>query len=420
VPGSDPLEIEFAMVQPQASSTAFERRDIRLSQQDVAVFWQRADESVTRTYRMCGRVLRLRCDSGDYASRFEDAFRRLRLDAEPGSDPLSEITFLTRQAGPDGFPALLDRQNGRARVFSCDAVRPTQLFFCLAFIEKQMFPLTDHIILHGSVVQHGGKVTALLGLTNSGKSTLGLRLALEEGIAFLSDEFCPICITDGSVEPFPRCLGLRQRARGFLVEMGAIAPQTDSETAAQIEMDPLCIRGLVLGQRGLLHNVILLAGNGESVDSGVRLLDLQFVNAGVVADLESIPGVRAVCVLKEPVGSGISVRIETREGARVTEELIRVCRGVHKMELFGFLPPQAKRPNFTDPPSLVPLQPLQGILAMVRHLVNFHVLESRFARSYSALVDCLAARLGCARFFSLRPGPLEESARLVLQQVLGA
>jgi hypothetical protein len=394
---------------------------MRLSPEDVPALWLRAVERATRSYRMCGRVLRLHCDSCEYARRFEDAFLRLRLDAGLAPEPSSEITFLTRQAGPEGCPALLHAQDGRIRVFEHEEVEPTQLFYCLAFMEKRMFALTDHIILHGSVVEHGGNVTALVGMTNSGKSTLGLRLALEPGVAFLSDELCPIRLTDGIVDPFPRCLGLRQKAREFLLERGAIAPATVPTATPQIEVDPLSIRGLVLGTGGPLQNVVLLSGSGlAGRDGGVRLLNVQFVNQRLIADLRAIPGVRDVHVLEEPVGSGIAVRIEVTEGAKVTAEIIRVCRDTHKMELLGFLSPRASRPDFTRPPCLVSVKTLEGIMELVRHLVNFNLLEDRFAGSYSGLIDCLAARLGHARFFSLRPGPLEDTSRLIRQQVLGA
>ena len=407
------------MAYPKPGPGVFERRDISFSQKDVPALWLRADERATRSYRMCGRGLRLRCDSGIYASRFENAFRRLRLDTDPAPEPSSEITFLTREAGPEGCPALLDREHGRIRVFEQEEVVPTQLFYCLAFMEMQMFPLADHIILHGSAVERQGKVTALVGMTNSGKSTLGLRLALEPNVAFLSDELCPVRLTDGIVDPFPRCLGLRHRARKFLLEHKAIAPDDVPSETPEVDVDPLSIRGLVLGSGGPIENVVLLSGSGfAGRGSGVRLLNVQFVDESLVADLQAIPGVRDVRILEKPLGSGVALRIEVKEGARVTADIIRVCRVTHKMELLGFLSPRACRPDFTRPPCLVPVRTLEGIMELVRHLVNFHLLESRFAGSYSRLVDCLAARLGHVKFFSLQPGPLEETSRLVRQQVL--
>ena len=107
-----------------------------------------------------------------------------QADGLPVDATATELTFLTADAGPEGRPALIDRQRGRVRVFERREIEPTQLFYCLAFVERQMFTLEAHVIVHGSVLQHAAEVTTLVGLTHSGKSTLGLRLALEPGIEF--------------------------------------------------------------------------------------------------------------------------------------------------------------------------------------------------------------------------------------------
>jgi hypothetical protein len=407
------------MTQPNSGSGIVERLDRAFAPEDLPALWARASEHNTTSYRMCGRTLRLRCDSAAYARRFKQAFCQLRCDGDPSQGPVSELTFLTREAGPDGFPALIDLHHKRLRVFAHEEVLPTQLFFVLAFIEKQMFALPDHIILHGSVVEYGGAVTALVGRTYSGKSSLGLRLALEPGVGFLSDEFCPIRLTDGMVEPFLRCLGLRRHTRMWLAEKGALPADLAENVNSQIEVDPLAIRGLTLGRGGPIRNIVVLSGEGVStlVDDA-RLLSLPFVNPSVLADLRAIPGVRAVHVLDEPGAFGATIRIEVNEGARVTEELIRVCRITHGMQLVDLLPPRACRPAFTNPPALTPLPAMRGIVEMLRHLVNALALDSRLGSGYPKLLDCLAARLGGVRFFSLQPGPLEETSALVHRRVL--
>jgi hypothetical protein len=409
------------MLHPQSGPGILERRDVQVAQDEMAALWQKADEGSTRGYQFCGRVLRLRCDSPEYARRFEETFRRLRFEGEPASSRSAdvEITFLTRSAGPQGFPALIDRHNGRVRVFDHEEVLPSQLFFCLAFIEEHMSPLLDHFVFHGSVVEHGGRVTALVGLTNSGKSTLGLCLALEPDIAFLSDEYCPVRLDNGWVEPFPRSIGLRQHARDFLMERGVLRESINM--GPQMEADPLSIHGLSLSQGGSLFNIVLLSVRDlPDPRNDVRLLDLQFMTPDLMAEIRAIPGVLAVQVLDKPLGSCVTVRMETETGARVTEELLRLCRDTHRMEVCCLLSPAACRPDFAGPPILRAVKPMDGIMEVARHLVNFQVLRERFGGSYSRLLDCLAARLGGVRFFSLQPGPLEETSRLVRQKVLQA
>ncbi len=407
------------MMQPNPGPGIVERPDKTIAPEDLPALRARAGEHNTRSYRMCGRTLRLRCDSAGYSRRFQQAFYQLRCDGGPSHGPVSELTFLTREAGPDGFPALIDLHHQRVRVFAHEEVLPTQLFFVLAFIEKQMFALPDHIILHGSVVEHDGTVTALVGRTYSGKSSLGLRLALEPGVGFLSDEFCPIRRADGVVEPFPRCLGLRRHTRTWLAQRGALPADLAENASPQMEVDPLAIRGLTLGRGGPIRNIVVLSGEGISplVDN-VRLLNLPFVNSSVLADLRTIPGVQAVHVLGEPGAFGATVRINVEEGVRVTKELIRVCQVTHGMQLVDLLPPGACRPTFTNPPVLTSLPAMRGIVEMLRHLVNTAALDSRLGNGYPKLLDCLAARLGRVRFFSLQPGPLEETSDLVHRRVL--
>src|SRR5205085_114127 len=110
---------------------------------------------------------------------------------------------------------------------------------------------------HGAAVEHNESVTALVGRTRSGKSTLGVRLALEAGCAFLSDEYCPVRLTDGVVEPFPRCLGLRRDTRALLVKCGALA-----EAGAEVDVDPEAIARLKIGSGGPLRNIVLVSGEG--------------------------------------------------------------------------------------------------------------------------------------------------------------
>ena len=407
------------MTQPNPGFGIVERLDRTFAPQDLAALWASAREQNTRSYRMCGRTLRLRCDSADYARRFELAFSHLRCDGDGSLGPESELTFLTREVGPDGFPALIDLHQHRMRVFAHEEILPTQLFFVLAFIEKQMFALADHLILHGAVVEHSGTVTALVGRTYSGKSSLGLRLALEPGVQFLSDEFCPIRLADGVVEPFLRCLGIRRHTRLWLAAKGALPAGLAESDNSQVEVDPLAIRGLTFGRGGPIRNIVVLSGEGisTSVDN-VRLLNLQFINPSVLAHLRAIQGVRAVHVLDEPGAFGTTVRIEVEEGVRVTEELIRVCRGTHRMQLVDLLPPGACRPTFSNPPALASLPAMRGIVEMLRHLANAVALDNLFGSGYPKLLDCLAARLGKVRFFSLQPGPLDETSDLVHRRVV--
>jgi len=416
--GTATTSVKLLMKHPRSGTGAVERVGDDLPVDDLATLWARADDQQTRSYRICGQVLRLRCDSPAYARSFEAAFGQLRCDDASCHDRVNDITFLTRAVGPGGFPALIDLRDARLRVFAYENVEPTQLFSCLAFLEKGMLPLQDHVILHGAVLEHDDAVTAIVGRTHSGKSTLGLRLALEPGFSFLSDEYCPIRLADGVVEPFPRSLGLRRQARLLLAQRGALAADVLASAALQIDVDPGNIRGLRIGGGGLLRSIVILSGEGVAALHGERrLLDLQFVNPSVLGDLRAIAGVLAVQVIAEPAGFGTTVAIDVATSARVADDIIRVCRVDHRMELVSFLPANACRPDFTRPPVLKALAPVRGIIEVLRYVVNHAALARRLGNGYPRLLDCLASRLGGVRFFSLCPGPLEETSRLLQRTV---
>jgi len=416
------------MRRPKPGPGLLERPGTSLSPETVASLAARALEGATRGYRICGRILRLRTDSREYARAFAEAFRRLAADGVdargegPHGRPLSELTFLTREAGPDGFPALLDPALSRARVFAHEEVEPTQLFFALAFLEGRMFPLPDHAVLHASTLERDGEVTAVVGRSHSGKTTLGLALALEPGARFLSDEFCPVRLADGAVEPFPRALGLRRRTRALLAARGALDPAVAADARDDLTLDPLDVPGLTLGRGGgRVRNVICVAGEaGEPVPEGVRDLDLEFVDDSVLADLRAVPGVRAVAPRPEPVAVGRAVRVAVEPGARMSEALVRVCTERHGMQICYVLPPGARRPDFTRPPELRPMSTLAGLTELLRHFANAKALGDQLGgATYPRLLDCLARVLGGARFFALRPGPLDDTVRLVRERVQG-
>jgi hypothetical protein len=68
--------------------------------------------------------------------------------------------------------------------------------------------LDDYVVLHAGVVTRKDKAFVVYGQSGFGKTTLTLEL-LRRGYGFMSDEFCPIRISDLMVEPFERLVGLQ-------------------------------------------------------------------------------------------------------------------------------------------------------------------------------------------------------------------
>jgi len=72
-----------------------------------------------------------------------------------------------------------------------------------------------HLLLHAAAVERGGKVLILPGESGSGKSTLAALLG-ESGWRLMSDEFVMIDPADGTAQPFPRAISLKN---GAIAEM---------------------------------------------------------------------------------------------------------------------------------------------------------------------------------------------------------
>jgi hypothetical protein len=404
---------------PRPGEWLAERTDLVVPPETVRQLAASAPASHARSYRMCGRVLRLGCDDGRYVERFAAAFRHMAVPGPGQGESTVDLVYLTRDRGPEGFPALLDPAEGRATVFEHESVSPTQL--CAAMLIRGALPVRDRVVLHASVLERAGAVTAFVGRTHAGKTTLSLALALEKGVGFLSDEYCPVRIADGIVEPFPRALGIRRWTRGVLAKRGALpeAREGEDEESGQIEVDPASLRGFRLGAGGPLRNLVVVTGEtGQREMKGIRDLDVEFVTPALLDDLRRVQGVTDVEPRPERPGAGYLVRVHVAEGAAVTGALLGICER-HGMRLHGLLPAGAERPDFQEPPRLEVLEPFRGLVEVVRQTVNRTTLEREIGdTSLPRLLDAIAPAFRGTRFFRLRPGPLDATVRLVGEKLL--
>jgi len=69
--------------------------------------------------------------------------------------------------------------------------------------------LDDYIVLHAGVVERQGRAFVFYGQSGFGKTTLTLEM-LSRGYGFMSDEFCPVRLSDFMVEPFERLMSIRR------------------------------------------------------------------------------------------------------------------------------------------------------------------------------------------------------------------
>ena len=78
----------------------------------------------------------------------------------------------------------------------------------------------SHLILHSAVLEQDGKALLLSGASGAGKSTLAASLALGS-FRLLSDELALVRLTDGSIQPNPRPVGLKDQSIALIRERSA-------------------------------------------------------------------------------------------------------------------------------------------------------------------------------------------------------
>lgn len=70
-------------------------------------------------------------------------------------------------------------------------------------------------VLHAAALTHAGRAILVAGPSTYGKSTLSFLLA-ERGLGFLGDDFAPLDLETGEIQPFPKAVGLRPGVQDLL------------------------------------------------------------------------------------------------------------------------------------------------------------------------------------------------------------
>jgi hypothetical protein len=78
--------------------------------------------------------------------------------------------------------------------------------------ESLMDAVQGHLLFHAGVVSRENRGLLVCGPPGFGKTSLVLEL-VRRGFAFLSDDYAPLSLTTGGIEPFPRSLGIVAASR---------------------------------------------------------------------------------------------------------------------------------------------------------------------------------------------------------------
>jgi len=166
--------------------------------------------------------------------------------------------FLYRDRVLDLTPALVQCPEG------CDVIEPQLLgsYLELMLLNAALDRAPHLAAVHAGVVAHAGQAALVCGESGAGKTTLTLAL-LRQGCAYLSDEVALVDRTSGTVEAYPRSLGIREGTLSLLGQMplGSGAFQATSLTGDRKWFtDPAAAAPAGVRQRAELRHLWFLEG----------------------------------------------------------------------------------------------------------------------------------------------------------------
>ena len=285
------------------------------------------------------------------------------------------------------------------------------------FLNAVFDRVAAYAVLHaGAVVDARGEALLIAGPSGFGKTSLTLEL-LCRGLGFLSDDYAPIDLLTGKVQPYPRTVGL-------LPDGSARTPQRFVDAAANPVWPRLLGKALVdvgevLGEAviskrpaPLGHVVFLEAGEGESAYRSV-------VHIGVwprgVAEaealIEEIPGVE---VLGRSDRDDITIwQVELHHEQLPTERFSDLLE--RDFVAFSETRPSVD-PDFRSEPHLTPLKRREVAFLLCREVQNRRP-RGRLMQAYEGdttrLFLDVAASLASARCFRLQVGNFESMVNLL-------
>ncbi len=289
------------------------------------------------------------------------------------------------------------------------------------FLNAVFDRVAAYAVLHaGALIDARGEALLIAGPSGFGKTSLTLEL-LCRGLGFLSDDYAPIDLTTGKVQPYPRTVGL-------LPDGSVRTPQRFVDAAANSAHPRLLGKALidvgeVLGEAviateaaSLGHVVFLDAGDGEGPYRSV--VHMGVWPQGVTeaeAVIEKTPGVE---VLGRSDRDDITVwRVELDHERLPTERFSDLLE--RDFVAFSETRPSAV-PDFQSVPRLTPLKRREVALLLCREVQNRRP-RGRLMQAYggdtTGLFLDVAGSLDCARCFRLQVGNFEATANLLEELV---
>ncbi|MCP4715001.1 MAG: hypothetical protein GY868_07780 [Deltaproteobacteria bacterium] len=275
--------------------------------------------------------------------------------------------------------------------------------------------IKDSILLHAGVVSKNGNGYIIYAPSGFGKTTLVMEL-VSRGYKFLSDEFCSLRLSDSSIDPFPRKLGIKDDSPFASRIIPEKAYRFGLENKQFIECEDLFSSSL--GKACKPKYFIELADirqveNSHSETVHTFNLNLFNDNPSLIARLSQYDALDIGC--RTETGCHVTYRISGSKG----NAIIKVFQDIWKDfadDILGVFYMSPHKPDFNGSPRMKKMLKFNTILKISTHLVNRSPIGSLLDKHNGSVVALLADIGGAVKdvdCYTLSPGPLTEMADII-------
>jgi len=272
--------------------------------------------------------------------------------------------------------------------------------------------LENYIVLHAGVVTRGGRALVIYGQSGFGKTTLTMEL-LRRGYGFMSDEFCPIRISDFLIEPFERQIGLKKNSPFYSLFNDQPLFSQDKDGTRSI--DSVFSSVPVQPCRAAAFIEINPVYNQDICPPGGVALDICMCHDGtdVLSALRALPGVDITGPLKKEGQPAYRVTALDRHNFIGS---FNTLWAEYNNDIFSVFPYKGEIETFDCAPSLDPVPAFKALTSLTSNIVN-RCPTSRLLQNHGGKTGSLVMLLGSilqnTPCYSIQPGHLKEMADLI-------
>ena len=352
-------------------------------------------------YRLLGIPLRLEAPS-PVIDRFNILYRP--FIAAPGASP---SPFFRVQAS--GGTWQIESPWGTL------SVQDDQLLMFLTWLvqDRLIRQTPSHYLLHAGSLEVQGKSLLLCAPSSVGKTTLTFKL-IQMGAGFLSDEIAAVD-PQGQVHAFPRSVGLREGSLELLGLQDRLDLLSKEQTGElKYFADPSKLFPMQVTDSAPLHRIVFLEPPDDpdfSVGVNETCLEISLSSdpALLREALAEEPGVQQVIPLTgRPFPT---LRIIAEKGLALSSVIDRLSIETGTL-VCGHYRGCSAPLTYEEPPKLERLDRQQGLKKLMAHVTNFRELGG--STPLPVKTAQLASACSRAHYYRLVPGPLEETAALLV------